>query len=81
MEVDFMDNSNKKIKDILLSRNIVNKHDELEEIAEEIAESIEGLKGKEEIANTIHANLVASGVSFKDVDNLMGVAEDIASQI
>lgn len=53
----------------------------LEELAQEISESIEGLSDRRSIADTIYGNLVASGVSYRDVDNLMGVAERITNSI
>lgn len=72
------------IKNLLVSnglRNAGTPGNNLEELAEEISESIEGLNGKRALADTIYGNLVASGVSFRDTDNLMGIAEKITNSI
>jgi len=77
-----MPKSIEEIKDLLV-KNGFEGFDEntLQELAEEIAESTEGLRDQKVIANTIHGNLVASGVSFKDADNFMSICENIASYI
>lgn len=77
-----MDNSKERIKELLIHNGFTSVDENtLEELAEEVAESIQGLKDKRAIANTIHGNLVASGVNFKKINNLMGIAENIASSI
>jgi hypothetical protein len=72
------------VKNILAVNGLKNtgtSGNSLEELAQEICESVGGLREREELAQTIYSNLTASGVSFKDTDNLMGVAEDIAGSI
>jgi hypothetical protein len=82
MESDSMNNSIDRIKDLLV-KNGFSSDDEstLDEIAEEISESIVGLNDRRAIADTIYGNMVAMGISFRDNDNLMGVAENIAGSI
>jgi hypothetical protein len=71
-----------KIKGLLVSNGFTNiDENTLNELAEEISESIVGLHDERAIADTIHGNLVASGIDFKDVDNLMEISEDIASSL
>lgn len=72
----------KNIKDLLTDNGFDHlEDDELDELAEEISESVKGLEEEGAIADTIYGNLVALGVDYEDVDDLMGIAEKIARSL
>lgn len=55
--------------------------DDLWRIAQEISGSIKGIENKQAIAQTVYGSLIACGIDFTEVDNLMKIAENIANTI
>lgn len=84
LEGDLMNIPVADIKSLLITNGLHDagaSGDSLEKLAQEISESVKEIKGTRGLADAIYGNFTASGINFRNVDNLMGIAEKIADTI